>query len=800
MNQLNTIKPKTNTYALAAFVFFVFQFSFGIQLSFSQTRLNPSTVDAELLNTYILEEVNALRKKAKVEPLANESALSQASQDHANYMLRKDKLTHYEIKRKKHTPKNRIDLYGKLFSTVGENVLFNFLNLNAPSLDKKINRLDTYEKLAETIVLQWKNSPPHYANMIRKDFETTYTNIAIGEDGKFYACQLFGGSKYQDTYKQQRDTTIQFRPERPWRCFICNLRPPAGFLEVMEDSSIIYRYQPPKFWGIVIPPVLQSRMRFYNPWRDGLMADIIVKSQYTCDSSSNFNGQSNVRGIPLKPVYRKDFKGNRYYRTGIYLGKVPSYLKEEFEVNLVVIQNKRPCSNTLFNVMPSEFHVKIPLSYGFEPSVEVMKKYSKDTVEHRMYFNKSKIVPYDSILPDIIEDIQANQKKIKKIEIEGYASIEGSKEGNQILYNRRANYLIQELLTLGIDSSLIHVKTSENFADFRKDIVGTNYTYLGELPDSVLKEKLQNKAFSTEMEFLLKNHRYVDIKFITQSEYEVEYDKVITNELLQKSLGEKDVRKCSELQEIQYGLAQAGKMTLEEINSIHIPIDKRNRKLLHNLAVMNFELDSFSVKSLKKFQQNLKTLWMMDSTDEQLNTSLAIIDYHLYTYGLYTYEEKSIYDSIREWKYVDEKQRARMLLNIASSSDWDYFMSTGSRKPKHYYYPQAKRYVKPAKLNADKTFEIASYYNFFWDPKYAYEITESKIDDTKSPEDLIFFLKLIHLRGIDLPRETYLKYFKKIKRYSGKEFCDFFNNPALNFQIFDDQKIKEIYCESCKED
>lgn len=799
MKQLNISKPNESSISLAVIVFLTIQFIAGFQFSFSQTSLDPSSVDADLLNSFILQEVNALRKKAKVNPLANEKALSQASQDHANYMLRKDKLTHNEVKRKKHTPKNRVDFYGKLFSTVGENVLFNFLNLNAPLFDKKINRLDTYEKLAETIVLQWKDSPPHYANMIRKEFETTYTNIAIGEDGKFYACQLFGGSKYQDTYKQQRDTTVQFRPERPWRCFICNLRPPAGFIEVTEDSSIIYHYNPPTVWGFVVPPVFNSRMRFYNPWRDGLMADIIVKSQYTCDSSSNFNGQSNVRGIPLKPVYRKDFNGNGYYNTGIYLGKVPSYLKEEFEVNLVVIQNKRPCNNTLYNVMPSEFHVKIPLSYGFEPSVDVMKKYSKDTVEHRMYFNKSKIVPYDSILPDIIEDIQANKKKIKRIEIEGYASIEGSTEGNQILYSRRANYLIQELLTLGIDSSLIHVTTSENFADFRKDIVGTNYAYLGELPDSVLKEKLQSKAFSTEMEFLLKNHRYVDIKFITQSEYEVEYDKIITNEQLQKSLGEKDVRRSSELQEIQYGLAQAGKMTLEEINSVQIPVDKRNRKLLHNLAVMNFELDSFSVQSLKKFQRKLKVLWMMDSTDEQLNTSLAIIDYHLYTYGLYTYKEKSIYDSIREWKFVDEKQQARMLLNIASNSDWNYFRATGSRKPKDYYYTQAKKYVKPAKLNADKTFEIASYYNFFRDPKYAYEITKNKIDDTKNPEDLIYFLKLIHLTGIDLPRETYLKYFKKIKRYSGKEFCNFFNNPALNFQIFDDQKIKEIYCDECKE-
>jgi len=76
-------------------------------------------------------------------------------------------------------------------------------------------------------------------------------------------------------------------------------------------------------------------------------------------------------------------------------------------------------------------------------------------------------------------------------------------------------------------------------------------------------------------------------------------------------------------------------------------------------------------------------------------------------------------------------------------------------------------------------------------------LTKGKIDETENPNDLIFFLKLVHFTDIRLPRKTYLSYFKKIRKYSGEEFCSFFNNPALNFQILDDEEIKDIYCEEC---
>ncbi len=772
-----------------------------IAFSYSQTPFDSSSIDVELLNNEIIKEVNKLRKKVKVAPLQNEIALLSASKDHANYMLEKSKLTHKQRIRVKKSPKNRVDFYGQQFNRVGENVQLNNLNLNASPKDKKHPRIDTYEKLAEQLVLGWKNSPPHYANMINADFSTTYTSIAVGPDGEVYACQLLGGSKYQDKYKKQRDT-VEFKLDRPWQCWRCKIRPPAGIITVTEDSTIIFRHSQPRFFFdlLVVPSLLNSRMRFFKPRKDGLAADIIVKSQYTCDSNSHHNGLNNFRGIPLEPVYKKDYNGGIHLSyTEIVLGKVPSYINEEFEVNLVVVQNKRPCSNTLFNVIPSEFHVDIPLSYGFDPLVTKMKCHKIDTLYKRMYFDKSMVTPRDSILAEIKELIQINKGHIQKIDINGFASIEGSTEGNIELYQKRANFLIQELKNLGTDSTQTIIKTAENFQDFREEIKGTKFEYLNSLSDSELKEKMLDTELSDELEFLLKNHRYVDIRIITRHDYELEYDRDLVNGQLDEAIEIGSIKKSTQLQRIQFGLLLAGKMTIEDIESIIIPIEKKNIQLLHNRAVMKYYFAPIAVEPLQSFRADLWQIRSLKEEDKRLNTSIAIIDYYLYTMGQYRSEEVTFYDSIQKWKNLDEVQQARILLNASTDHDWGWWRATGSTKVKDYWFQKVKRYVDPARLDVDKTFEIASYYTFFWQEKYAYALTKGKIDETDNPNDLIFFLKLVHLTDVELPRKTYLNYFKKIKKYSGAEFCTFFNNPALNFQIFDDEEIKEIYCEECSD-
>lgn len=763
----------------------------------AQTTLPSGNIDPELLNTYILNEVNTLRKKAKVDSITNNQHLLSAASDHAQFMQRKQKITHFQtFNGAKRSPKNRVNFYGGGFDIVGENVLLTHLNLNAAINDDKSERISTYEALAAAMVLQWKNSPPHYANMISHEYKHTYTSTAIDEDGTVYGCQVFGGSEYQDAYANE-NPEVNYKPERPRKCKPCAKRPPAGVITVQEDGVIVFEY-------VTLPKLhlKNSRMRFYNPWRDGLAADIVVKSQYPCDTFSNYNGRMGVRGIPLEPVYKKDYMGIGLFSTRVVLGRVPDYIEEDYEVNLTVINKKRTCTNTQYWVIPTSFHVDLPLNYDFYPDSSLLVQYRTDTLRKRLYFDKSEILPSDSTLfTETLQLLLSEGSKVQKIKVAGYASIEGGRELNMQLYNDRAAYLVQQLKDLGIDSSLISVSATENFLDFRRDVIGTPFKALAQLSDSLLKERLQDRNLSDSLEFLLKEHRFVSIEAYIREAYSIDYTPEMILDRLQECVASGKTDKIEKFQRIQYRLALEGSVPKEHIDSVVFPQEKKYLRALHNQAIVDFLLDSANDNSYDILYDKLTAILSLKENDKTLNTSLAILNF--YKGGWHSRSPikkkyvKPYYDTLRKSSYVDGAVKARILLNMASYTDWSYWYRTGSMNEAKYFYRKAKKEIRGARLDVDKTFEIATYYSFFGEHRFAYNLVRNKIDETENPHDLIFFLKLIHLNDIKLPRKKYLKYFQEIREYAGDDFCSFFNNPALNFQILDDEEIKEIWCVEC---
>jgi outer membrane protein OmpA-like peptidoglycan-associated protein len=669
---------------------------------------------------------------------------------------------------------------------VGENVQQNSLNLNADPKDKKNPPTTTYEQLAAKLVLAWRNSPGHYANMISIDFKSTFCAINVAPNGQIYTCQLFGGSVYFDKFKEEKDS-VNYRPENVRKCKPCERRPPAGYVTVNQNREIFFVYKVPS----ALPEFhfSQSRMRFYNLFYDGLAADIVLKSQYPCDSASYFNGKRGVRGIALPPVYRKDFGRIGLMNTQVYLGKVPDYIDEDFEVNLTVIQKKRTCSNTRYNVLFVDYKVEIPLAFPIE--FNELKGQIKDTnyFSEKVIFEKGKTI----LPPEITEKIDILLKndttKMHAIRIEGYTSIEGSTELNLNLFKNRTNYISNYLISKGVDSAIIYKKSAENFADFRTDIEETRYQKWSNLNDQELKMEVNENSDS--LEDILKNHRYVLVKIETILKKEFILSKDSIQVLIDASIGKNNKKEVAKYLNAQYNLVLKRKMSLEELNATKIPFDKKFLNILHDREAMNFYIDSMNPYRYTKLREKLIKLRPLDSLNKELNTSLAILDYYLFTGNKYSQQNKFFRD-IETRKNIDAKTQARILLNCATSFDWG-----GARRKSRLFHKQAKSHIPAARLNVDKTFELATYYTYFQDYNFALSLTKGKIDETTNPLDLIFFLKLIELTELKVPRNDYLRYFKKIKKYSGDQFCTFFNSPALNFQILDDEDVKKMYCEQC---
>jgi len=752
---------------------------------FAQTSFDKDNIDVNVLNEHILKEVNALRTKAKVDSLTNETLLKPASEDHVAYMSENEKMNHFQKTKEKKTPKNRVNFYGAQFHTVGENVQVNNLK-NIPKELKLKNppeEIDSYELLAKVLVLSWKNSPPHYANMISPDFSTTFTTIKINDKGEIYACQLFGSRAYE--YPEEfKETVYPYKVQNDKKCRKCdvvqNLR---GQIILMEDSTIQFVAESKKDLRCI------GRL----PWSSGVAADIVLKSQYPCGEENMLNGMRGVRGIPLDPVFKKGFKknGNFFKKNGAYinLGKVPEWINEDFEVNLTLVRRKRTCKTIVFNTIMTDFDLNLSTDLYPDTNHTELFKTLRDTLSVKVNFDKSSVDLKDSTLYAKLNGIEERWNKETKVLIYGYSSIEGSTESNTILYQKRAQRIEKALLEKGCDSSKIVIKTMENYQDFRRDIIGTPFEYLKNFTDEELKVKLNKKSLADSLEPILKNHRYAAVTLTFEWKEKI----VITPEYIEQKLQEAiTANKEAEVinyQKIYSLLALKGEYTLEDLDKIQVPKEKKNVDLLFQRALLKAYLmggtDSVQIFSISR--EELDEMSLLDERNKFVQTSLVLFDYDdrintdVISMGLY-------YKEIAERKYLIPEWQAKILLKIAYIHDITLYFTFPKPDDEKYLYPEVQQYINKAKLNVDEMFELASYYTFFDQNDIAHKLTKNVIDETENPDNLVYFLKLIELTNLDISKKKKLDYIRKISLYAGKDFCKFFNSPNLNFQVLDDKQ------------
>lgn len=158
-------------------------------------KLDMTNLDEVKLEKMILSQVNLLRKKKRLKTLRLDSILSYAASDQADYLLKKNRLTHNQPNKKKKTPIDRTDFYGGNFEYVGENVAYTYYNksVNSAQFKNKVEIITTYAQLANHFYWLWKNSKPHYKNIVDREFELTSIRFSYDKKRqKIYAAQVFG--------------------------------------------------------------------------------------------------------------------------------------------------------------------------------------------------------------------------------------------------------------------------------------------------------------------------------------------------------------------------------------------------------------------------------------------------------------------------------------------------------------------------------------------------------------------------------------------------------------------------------
>jgi uncharacterized protein YkwD len=757
---------------------------FNIQLYFGQVK--EDFTDIQKLNNFLVDEVNSIRKKAKVDSIKNSSALNSAAQDHAVFMVKKNKLTHYQKgNQQKYSPKNRADYYNSNFAIIGENV--QQLHISQVYGELKNNKRidDSYEALAKLLAENWRKSPPHYANMVNPSFLYTTTIVRVDDKGNIYACQLFGGSNYIESHPIKRKKP-KYKPVKEKKC---KRNSTEGSVKVDSVGNIFFVAKTKK----------ESGFKWALPWTEGIAADIVLKSQYPCDGHNYFHPEPGIKGTPLQPVYKKDFKKIGSWKknnVNIPLGTVPGYIDEPYEVNITIISRKRTCGNLSFNRLVSDVQIGLNLALKSKNISPYQLEITDTIITEKIYFEKSKVKSKDSLKIKRTNYLQTYQ--LDSTSLIGYASIEGDFKRNERLFKERTKNIKKKLVSYGFSDSLIDESARENYADFRADIKDSEFDEWATSTNEDLKRKVSQHSMSDSLESILANHRYVlinhfyskkDSVLFTLQDLEIDFLNAIkTNNV--------DEAELAQLRLIQL-LKTAEKKSTDHLYD-SIPRNRQFIDLKYNFDLFLFEQQrkkNFS-EAASQFIDSLSAIIAIDKKNRKAHTALAYFKtMKIIQYGT-PKEMNEWFNGVAESRLIDKEFKSRLLLETAISNDLYIYYNQLSAP---YLIKEASDYVRIAKPNVSETFGLSAYFNFFGYQEYAFDLIKRVYNDTDKPAELSYFLGLVLFADLGLNENKQLRYFAEVAKKYSPVFCQFFIDGSINFQVFDNLEMKRIYCKYCKE-
>lgn len=146
---------------------------------------NPAEIDEQQVERLVRKGINERRVDRGLTSLSSSASLQEQAQLHSEDMGSHDELAH---NLPGSTTEERLNMAS--CDAGGENVVQTWYQVRVDTAEGEIY-IEDEEELAESIVTQWMNSPPHRENLLREEWSETGVGIKLTDDDKVYATQLF---------------------------------------------------------------------------------------------------------------------------------------------------------------------------------------------------------------------------------------------------------------------------------------------------------------------------------------------------------------------------------------------------------------------------------------------------------------------------------------------------------------------------------------------------------------------------------------------------------------------------------
>lgn len=740
-----------------------------------------SAKDGIQLRKLLLENVNQLRDSLGLEPLLQNEVLQKAALDHSKYMAKNKVLSHDE-KGPGRTVAKRVRRAGSRdFEIVGENILFNEVN------SFKFNQ-KKLEELAREMYLQWRNSPPHYRNMIQQAY--VFGDIGISADsktGRIYATQVFG-SKGVRVEGQISKNGFGIRASREECSSLSdNLLTNMGNSIGIRNDTIFFTYHN-----------ISNVKRFLTGAKDGFAIDLIDRDQMSCGGPNVLDMSKVYDGVLLEPVFRDEvFRRNTAegeHRLITYLGVVPESLKgRNLALGMVYLKNGQMCMYTVPAYAPSDAYVMEP----FEPKLINPKKELSNNViwaTEKLEFDFERGALTSRNQPKIERAKEALD--VYSIKVLSYSSVEGSSESNIRLHENRGKYIEKYIKSRLSDKDFkVDIDAQENWRlmDFQLRYLFADS--LLELSHEELKALIASGDESQDWDQLLFEQRsstaFINyLKEVDPMEWQVELPEL---NLVTAIVQGDNIR----ANQAMYEMYQRKDRVIRVFEDQVFDALLKDKELVQNASAL--------IAHAYDFDRKKATMFVHAWASRLDELSSAAKENVLHLYSILGYELVQKWDvSAKKLSNVIHPKRLEGLINNdlpsqimlnANLTFLYYYGHTLENEGLQRSFDFVKDYMEEKSFTEPQLTKLVLFFND-WS---RYDLTNKYLiksfdEGVISDENLFILAHTISRYEKGEHHDKYLEIMREMKKRAPEYWCEWIDSE---FQILRDHEIKQMYCETC---
>jgi len=777
-----------------------------------QRPIDPDDFRPEILNKLILLYINTFREKEKLDTLSFETILNHSAEDHAKYMAEIQNAT-LEGEGKKKTTKDRIIYYGG--SGFGAELV-------AKMPISKGMDIYTYGKVAEDVGFKWLNDKKQIEILQSTRYILCGIGSALDSDKKkvYVSAILSNYTLYNQGATLRNQLQVPFTTKKyglkhydSKACKRCDKYRNIENLYkgiYIKDNFVYFKYDQYK----------QLKKILKEP-TDGLALDFIQKEQYTCNKPNIVDFRLVNKGIMTKRIKPSKLEKNnlitdekeRKRRLDVKLAQIPSNISQDYEINLLIINNKHVCRVIIpffddeaaieftkeIELLADTLTIGVP---AYTPLVE------KASLEFIIPFERNKYEYKPEDIEPLINKLNEPDFIINKLTVEAYSSIEGTDDANRMLQKKRAESIIEALKQRQRVKFISNIITDYNIEDFKRDVKGTEWEKLANLTVKEIQDFITTNNLQKRMEPILQKHRYARIKMDITYKLDPENEEKYVLNRFNKSVKENNLTHALAIQKYIFKKVIAKKYSSEAVFGQQIPEKPEFAGLLLNKLWLSGLLMNklWLEKYVKKDEIGEDYCQRIAKLHELAPDNFYIRYNHYYCRILFDEfkTDKQFIDLQRDISSLYAtglKKRTVDLLNLEFQFKKIQLLDTLDVPSPLLLaaLDTIKAISKLTETNWQNSLKLAYIFMGQKDYEFAAKLIEPYINKDNIFDELIFsYLSICSHLPHKYSSPKFTLAVQKAIELDPNRFCSLYKKKRLSIQSLENPNVKEIYCKTCK--